>query len=133
MAARRNETYAALKEVFARHNYEARKWSGFKSCCASLMVRPAHLRHWPKAMYEDMLAYTLDTRNTYHASLAVSHFAWEMWAGRAVGPADLLTYYEVDLRMTKIRGCPAWPTFDGGAGTAGAAGLGRSAKARGGG
>ncbi len=51
----------------------------FKSCCASFMLRPTTVRHWPLKMYEEMLSYTLDARNTYHASLAVSHHGWAMW------------------------------------------------------
>ena len=106
----REQTFDELRRIFGRHGFEAGKWGAFKSCCASLLVRPAHVRHWPLQLYRDMLAYSLDARNTYHASLAVSHHAWELWAGRDVGAADLMTYYEVDLKLSKMRGCPAWAT-----------------------
>ncbi|KAG2446803.1 hypothetical protein HYH02_008363 [Chlamydomonas schloesseri] len=103
------ETYAALGQIFEAHDFASKRAPGsFKSCCASLMLRPHHVAAWPVSMYEQMLAYTLDNRNTYHASLAVSHHGWAMWAGRETGPADLLRYFEVDLALLHIRGCPGW-------------------------
>lgn len=43
------------------------------------MLRPHHVSRWPLSLYEQMLAYSLDGRNTYHATLAVSHHGWAMW------------------------------------------------------
>ncbi|KXZ53563.1 hypothetical protein GPECTOR_6g479 [Gonium pectorale] len=110
-AARRTtgETFAALGRILQEHGFAQRKAPGnFKSCCASLLLRPAHVLRWPLSMYEQMLSYTLDERNTYHASLAVSHHGWALWGGSEVGPSDLLRYFEVDLALLHIRGCPGW-------------------------
>ncbi|KAG2435344.1 hypothetical protein HXX76_007417 [Chlamydomonas incerta] len=103
------ETYAALGRIFEAHDFASKRAPGsFKSCCASLMLRPQHVAQWPRSLYEAMLAYTLDSANTYHASLAVSHHGWAMWARRETGPADLLRYFEVDLALLHVRGCPGW-------------------------
>ncbi|KAG2486882.1 hypothetical protein HYH03_014476 [Edaphochlamys debaryana] len=103
------ETFEALGKILQAHDFSMKKAPGnFKSCCASLMLRPHHITRWPLSMYEQILQYTLDARNTYHASLAVSHHGWAMWAGTETTSADLLRYFEVDLALLSIRGCPGW-------------------------
>ncbi|GLI59849.1 hypothetical protein VaNZ11_001837 [Volvox africanus] len=103
------ETFAQLGRILTDHDFPRRKANGrFKSCCASLMLRPEHIQYWPKTLYEQMLSYTLDEQNSYHAALAISHHGWALWGIGGVRPEDLLRYFEVDLLQLNIRGCPGW-------------------------
>ncbi|GFR48969.1 hypothetical protein Agub_g10984, partial [Astrephomene gubernaculifera] len=103
------ETYAQLGAILKAYDFAQRKAPGnFKSCCASFMLRPHHVRQWPLNMYDKILSYALDDKNSYHASLALSHHGWAMWAGSETAPSDLLLYFEVDLALVHIRGCPGW-------------------------
>ncbi|EFJ44097.1 hypothetical protein VOLCADRAFT_95734 [Volvox carteri f. nagariensis] len=110
------ETFAQLGKILSAHDFAHRKvlvtLGNFKSCCASMMLRPKHIRRWPKTLYEQMLSYTLDDKNTYHASLAVSHHGWAMWSPADVGPQELLRYFEVDLLQLNVRGCPGWRVLE---------------------